>query len=333
MVGCKRLGWTPSEQGDLVLTAAIVDVHDADRFGITTFFNATNKHSIEFEFKLTAAESGNVLLLAGHEAHSANLIGATWRATAQLTKFLTSPTAPRYQGIGKTVSLDSYEMPEPKKKWKPHKLEKFANPREIAVEAMRSFGIFAEVVDGSGETDFGLEIRVDDANWVGAYQTTVNVNATYILTDHGTGKVLLEENVGTSATLSALDVGSGGKRMRQVTPAAFLDNIDAFLFRLDAIIGGSTAPQQRKQVFLFVGNVMRQLVREIMQHVGGVFPGVGRLRMIAEPLQRGAEHPLAVMLGGDEFQRQPKMLGPRRVVVRHGPPLRASRAPRSYAKA
>lgn len=248
LVGCKRLGWTPRKQGDLMLATAIVDVFDSDGFGLTKFFNATNKHSVEFEFKLTEAKSGTVLLLARDEAHSANLIGATWRAAAHLTSFLAKPTSPRYQGQGRTVSLDAYEMPEAKKKRKkkkPHQLEKFANPREIAIAAMRNSGIFKEVVAGSDKTDYGLVIRVHNANFVGAYQTTVNVNATYTLTDHGTGKVLMQENVGTSATLSALEVGSGSKRMRQVTPAAFLNNVDAFLLRLDAMLGGSDSAQRR----------------------------------------------------------------------------------------
>lgn len=37
----------------------------------------------------------------------------------------------------------------------------------------------------------------------------------------------------TSATLSAGEIFSGGKRMKTVTPAAFRDSVDLFLYRLD----------------------------------------------------------------------------------------------------
>ena len=245
-ISCKRLGWTPREQGELVLEMAIVDVFDADGVGFTNFFNATGKHSAEFEFRLSDVKTGNILLLVRHETHSANLLGATWRASAHLTEFLAEPSPPRYAARGKTVSLDAYEMPQPKKKKKkkPHQLEKHANPREITLEAMRNSGMFEQVREGSSEADYGLEVNVRDANFVGAYQTTVNVDATYTLTDRRTATVLLEENVATSATLSARDIASGGKRMRQVTPAAFLDNVNVFLFRLDALLGKPN-PQDR----------------------------------------------------------------------------------------
>lgn len=153
LIGCKRIGWTPGEEGELVLMTAIVGVDDPDGYGITNFFNATSKHAVEFEFKLVESTTGNTLLAARHEAHSANLIGASWRATANL---------------------------------------------------------------------------------VGAYQTTINVDATYTLTDNRTDQVVMEEKVVTSATMSALEVASGSKRMKRVTPAAFLDNVDVFLYRLDA---------------------------------------------------------------------------------------------------
>ena len=232
-VNAKRLGWVPRGQGDLVLSTAIVDVIDADGAAVTRFFNATKRHKLELEFRLAEAESDMLLLAARDEVNSGNLVGAMWRAAAHFTSLLASPAAPRYEARGMTVSLDAYEMPATKRN-KAHQLERYANPREIVLDAIRNSGIFEAVAEASSDTDYGLEIEVVDANFVGAYQTTVNVNANYTLTDRRTGIVFQWENIGTSATLSASDVRKGGERMLQVTPAAFLNNVDVFLLRLDA---------------------------------------------------------------------------------------------------
>ena len=233
IVSTRRVGWSPAEQGDLVLSTAIVDVVDAEGSAVTGFFNATKEHALEVEFKLIEAESGRLLLAVRDEVNSGNLVGAMWRAAAHLTSLLAPPSAPRYAGRGISVSLDEYTMP-PTRRNRPHELERYANPREIALGALRSSGLFDSVAEESNDTDFGLAIEVLDANFVGAYQTTVNVNANYTLTDRQSGRVHFWNNVGTSATLSAADIRKGGERMQSVTPAAFLNNVDVFLLRLDA---------------------------------------------------------------------------------------------------
>ena len=227
-IHCKRLGWTPAEQGDLLLESAIVGVADIDGFGPTQFFNATSRHHVLFEFRLTEAGSGKTLLVAREKARSANLVGAIWRAASRLTHFLAEPKAPSYPGDGQSVSLDVFEMPGKKQ---PHKFEKQADPRAILRGALTSSGLFGPLVDGSSESDYGLEVRVREANLVGAYQTTVNLLAVYTLKDRNSGETVSAEEIGTSTTISALEIRSGGKRMKATVAAAFLDNFDSFLFR------------------------------------------------------------------------------------------------------
>jgi hypothetical protein len=239
MIGCERLGWTPTEEGDLVLATAIVNASDADGFGPVKFFNATNHHGIEFEFRLTEAGSGRTLLVAREQADSANLVGAIWRGVTRLVRFLSEPEAPRYAKYGKTVSIDLLDMPGDKKT---HKFEKYANPREILTGAMRSSELFDDVADDSAGTDWGLEVRVSEANIVGAYQTTANLVAVYTLKDRKSGETVAEKEIGTSTTVSALEIGSGGKRLRATVSGAFLDNADNFLFFLAEMLNSPSAP-------------------------------------------------------------------------------------------
>ena len=239
MIGCERLGWTPTEKGDLVLATAIVDATDADGFGPVKFFNATNRHGIEFEFRLIEAASGRTLLVARERADSANMVGAMWRGVTRLVQFLSDPKAPRYAKHGKTVSIDLLDMPGDKKT---HKFEKYADPWEILSGAMRNSEIFDEVVDDSAGTDWGLEVRVSEANIVGAYQTTANLVAVYTLKDRRSGETVAEKEIGTSTTMSASEIGSGGKRLKATVSAAFLDNADNFLFLLADMLNSPNSP-------------------------------------------------------------------------------------------
>jgi hypothetical protein len=238
LVNARRLGWSPAEQGELVLSTAIVNVVDAEGTAVTAFFNATKRHTLELEFMLAERASGTPLLVARDEVNSGNLVGAMWRAVAHLTSMLSTPMAPRYPARGVSISLDAYELPS-KKPGKPHELEKYADARAIALDALRSSGIFEDVAEASNDADYGLEIEVLNANLDGAYQTTVNVNANYVLTDRRTGSVYLWENVGTSASLSAADIRKGAERARQVTSDAFRNNIDLYVQRLDAKLGAT----------------------------------------------------------------------------------------------
>jgi hypothetical protein len=239
MVNCKRVGWTPVRQGDLVLATAIVEASDADGFGPVKFFNATNAHHIEFEFKLTEATSGKTLLVARERASSANMVGAVWRGASRLARFLAAPKAPRYSKHGKTVALDLFELPGKKKT---HKFEKYSDPRQILSGALTNSGIFEQVVEDSADTDYGLEVRVSQANIVGAYQTTINLLAVYTLKHRESGVTVAEEEIATSTTMSALEIRSGGKRLKAVVAAAFLDSADNFLFRLAAALNPEPSP-------------------------------------------------------------------------------------------
>jgi hypothetical protein len=233
MIGCQRLGWKPADDGDLVLATAIVGATDADGFGPVKFFNATNRHSIVFEFRLTDAGSGETRLVAREQVDSANMVGAIWRGVTRLVQFLSDPQAPRYARYGKSVSIGVVDMPGDKKT---HKFEKYADPQAILAGAVRSSEIFDEVVDDPADTDYVLDVRFSEANIVGAYQTTANLLGVYVLKDRRSGEVVAEEEIATSTTISAREIGSGGKRLKATTSGAFLDSADSFLFRLAATL-------------------------------------------------------------------------------------------------
>ena len=215
-----------------MLSTAVVGVLDAEGAAVTRFFNATERSMLELEFRLTESASGRPLLLVRDEVNSANLIGGMWRAADHMTSMLSTPAAPCYSRRGSGISLDAYDMPEPENKR--HDLERYANPREVVLEALRNSGMFEQVVENSSEAEYGLDVDVVQADFVGAYQTTANVSAHYRLTNRETGNTLSWEDLGTSATLSASDIRNGTKRLEAVVPAAFRNNIDLFLMRLDA---------------------------------------------------------------------------------------------------
>ena len=53
---------------------------------------------------------------------------------------------------------------------------------------------------------------------------------------------MAEKEIGTSTTVSALEIGSGGKRLKATESGAFLDNADTFLFLLAEMLNSPGSP-------------------------------------------------------------------------------------------